>query len=82
MATFHILKCITIILLNRDFAKHLFHEQKCREAKMCVSMCVGRKFGGRRVCRDGSRIPGPSRSSLCPSRDLPELLCRHVFVQL
>ena len=36
MATFHILKCITIVLLNRDFAKHLFHEQKCCEAKMCV----------------------------------------------
>lgn len=36
MATVHIFKCITIVLLNRDFAKHLFHEQKLPEAKMCV----------------------------------------------
>lgn len=82
MATFHILKCITVVLLNRGFAKHLFHEQKRPEVKpsMRVSVGGGRR-GGRKVCKNGSSIPGLSCSSLCPSRD-PELLYRHVFVQL
>ena len=84
MATFHILKCITVVLLNRDFAKHLFHEQKHPEVKPSMCVSVGRgggRCGGRKVCKNGSSIPGLSCSSVCPSRD-PELLYWQVFVQL
>lgn len=83
MATFHILKCISVVLLNRDFAKHLFHAQKRPEVKpsMRVSVWGGGRCGRRKVCKNGSSTPGLSCSSLCPSRD-PELLYWQVFVRL